>query len=108
MLFCSAILTLPICRPVIPEFLLDFGHTVYGLVTSNAVTLRNIGHTAVSFSTQRSALQNTGFSVDLGDKVKSLPGAPEFESLQFNVRFDPASARCAEGHIEAKLPVDVS
>ena len=62
----------------------------------------------MSFNTQRNALQNTGFSVDIGDKVKSLPGAPEFESLQFNVRFDPASSKFAEGHIEARLPVNVS
>ena len=71
------------------------------------VKLSNIGYCPVSFATAHSALQNTGFSVDLGDRIKALPGAPDFESLDFVVRFDPASANCGEGLVEAQLPFSV-
>ena len=81
---------------------------VYGQVVSHPITLTNIGHTSVSFATAHNALERTGFSVDLGERVRSLPGAPDFEKLDFAVRFDPAAIRCLEGHAEALLPFNVS
>ena len=40
--------------------------------------------------------------------MRSLPGAPDFERLEFSVRFDPAAVKCPEGHTEALLPFTVS
>ena len=47
--------------------------------------------------------------------MRSLPGAPDFERLEFSVRFDPAAVRfdpaavrSPEGHTEALLPFSVS
>lgn len=96
------------CRPTLPEFHLDFGYMVYGLVASKTVTLTNTGWCPVSFATAHTALQGTGFSVDLGDKVRSLPGAPDFEELEFVVRFDPASIKYSDGPVEALLPFNVT
>lgn len=93
------------CRPSLPEFDLDFSHVVYSQVVSRTVTLTNTGYSPVSFTTAHSALEHTGFSLDLGERIHSLP---EFESLEFTVRFDPAAIRCPEGHVEARLPFNVS
>ena len=40
--------------------------------------------------------------------MRSLPGAPDFERLEFSMRFDPAAVRSPEGHTEALLPFSVS
>ena len=95
-------------RPSLPEFNLDFGYVVYGLVVSKLVLLTNIGHCPVSFTTAHTALERTGFSVDLGDRIRSLPGDPDYESIEFTVRFDPAAIRCPEGQVQALLPFNVS
>ena len=86
---------------------MDFGYVVYGLVAMRTAILANTGHCPVSFTTAHAALEGTGFSVDLGDKVRSLPGAPDFEVLEFVVRFDPAAVKCSDGPVEAVLPFNV-
>ena len=81
---------------------------VYGLVVSRTITLTNVGHSPVSFTTAHRSLAGTGFSVDLGEKVRSLPGAPDPEALEFTIRFDPAAILCPEGHVETGVPFNVS
>ena len=70
--------------------------------------LTNLGHCPVSFNTARKALDGTGFSVNLAPKVRSLPGAPHHESLEFMVQFDPASVHLTSGSVQALLPFNVS
>ena len=91
-----------------PPFILDFGYVVYGCVDCHSVTLTNIGYPLISFTMAHGSLQNTGFSVDIGERVKNLPGAPDCESIEFNVKFDPASVRCPLGKVKAQLPFTVS
>ena len=95
-------------RPELPPFLLDFGCVVYGCVEYRSVTLTNVSYPLISFTMARASLNNTGFSVDIGERVKNLPGAPDCESIDFNVKLDPASVRCPLGKVEARLPFNVS
>ena len=106
-MFCSWTenLILTFCRPVLPEFLLDFGYIVYGLVVSRTITLSNVGHCPVSFSTAHRALEGTGYSIDLGEKIRALPSN---ECLDFTVRFDPAAIKCTKGKVSTLLPFNVS
>ena len=71
------------------------------------MTLTNIGSFPLSFTPAHSSLTGTGFSINLASKVKSLPGAPQYESIDFDVHFDPASVNCQLGHVEAVLPFQV-
>ena len=81
---------------------------VYGCVEYHPVTLTNISYPSISFTTAHGSLHNTGFSIDIGERVKNLPGAPDNESIDFNVKFDPASVHCPLGKVEACLPFNVS
>ena len=91
-------------RPALPDYHLDFGFVVYGLVVSRTLTLTNAGHCPVSFNTATHALEGSGFSLDLGGRVRSLP---ETESLEFTLRFDPAATKSPEGRVEVTLPFNV-
>ena len=94
-----------IYRPLLPEFHLDFGYAVYGLVVSRTVTLSNAGHCPVSFTTAHRVLEGSGYSIDLGEKIRALPPG---ESLEFTVRFDPAAIKCTRGIVTTVLPFNVS
>ena len=95
-------------RPELPPFLLDFGYVVYGCVEYRSVTLTNVSYPLISFTMVHGSLHNTGFSVDIVERVKNLPGAPDCESIDFNVKLDPASVHCPLGKVEARLPFNVS
>lgn len=92
-------------RPALPEFHLDFGFVVYGLVVSQTITLSNIGHCPVTFTTAHKALEATGYSMDLGEKIRALPSN---EYLDFTVRFDPAAVKCTKGKASTVVPFNVS
>lgn len=91
-------------RPELPNFHLDFGFVVYGMVVSRTLHLTNVGHCPVSFTTAHRQLQDSGFTVNLGDKIRALPPR---ENLEFTVTFDPAAIRCPEGKITTVLPFNV-
>jgi len=95
-------------RPEMPPFVLDFGYVVYGCIDHRSVTLTNVGYPLISFTSSHTTLNNTGFSVDIVERVKNLPGAPDCESIEFKVKFDPASVHCEMGKVEAHLPFNVS
>ena len=71
------------------------------------MTLTNVGSCSVSFNTSHKHLDGTGFSLDLVSKVRSLPGTPDAETLEFSVQFDPAAIQCAQGQAQALLPFNV-
>lgn len=95
------------CRASLPSYLLDFGYVVYGSVETRRVTLTNTGSCPVSFNTSHKHLEGTGFSLNLVAKVRSLPGIPDAESLEFTVQFDPAAINCPLGNMQALLPFNV-
>ncbi len=69
------------------------------------LTLTNDGHTPISFNIPHAALEGSGFSVDIMEKVRSLPPG---ECLDFNVTFDPTTLKVMEGEAVKLLHFNVS
>ena len=42
------------------------------------------------------------------DRIRSLPGAPEFEITEFHVHFDPRGANLDLGPVQCEVPIHVS
>uniref|UniRef100_H2XZ27 Hydin adenylate kinase-like domain-containing protein n=1 Tax=Ciona intestinalis TaxID=7719 RepID=H2XZ27_CIOIN len=93
-------------RVRLTDYLLDFGYVVLGNVRSHIVRATNTSHFPISFSADRSSVSHSGFSVEL-DRVKQLPGAPDHETVDFKVTFDPRGANIGIGPIEAVIPVNI-
>lgn len=91
-------------RPILPEYLLDFGYVVSRLTVSKRVLLTNIGLHPVSLSASLSSLVNTGFTTTLSNKIKDLPPG---EAIDFTVQFDPVSVNGTLGHTGTVLPLQV-
>lgn len=90
----------------LPEFYLDFGYVVYGaMIPIQPLILINNGHAPISFTFHRSALEGSGFTVNLMEKVQSLPPG---ECLDFNVTFDPTAMKMMEGEAIKNLHFNVS
>ena len=93
-------------RAQLINYLLDFGYVVLGTVRSHVVRVTNSGHVPVSFAPDRSALHGTGFVVEL-DRIRNLPGAPDHESVEFVVTFDPKSTSIPLGPVDVHVPITV-
>lgn len=78
---------------------------MYGSIESQLVLLTNNGYTPISFSIPHWALEGTGYSVDLIEKVRALPPG---EALDFNVTFDPTVTKKTEGKSMGVLHFNVS
>ena len=79
---------------------------VYGsTISTKSITLVNNGHTPISFHVPRSALEGSGFRVDMMEKVRSLP--PD-ETLDLDVTFDPTLIMMEEGKALTTLNFNVS
>lgn len=94
-------------RPVLPDYLLDFGYVILGTVRTHIVRVTNPSLAPVSFSVDHNNLTEYGFNVEL-DKVRQLPGAPDHEPIDFVVSFDPRGANLPLGDVEAVVPINVS
>ncbi|XP_075242911.1 hydrocephalus-inducing protein-like isoform X4 [Convolutriloba macropyga] len=91
---------------VLPGYELDFGFVILGDIVTKSVRLINNGNCPVSLFMLRSLLQGTGFVVDM-DRIRSLPGAPEFEMTEFHVHFDPRGANLDLGPVQCEVPIHV-
>ena len=89
-----------------PDYLLDFGHVVLGTVRTQIVRATNTGWFPVSFSADKNHIYQTGFNVEL-DRIRQLPGAPDHETVDFVISFDPRGANLALGQIDTIVPVNV-
>lgn len=96
-----------IYRPRLPEYLLDFGYVVLGTVKDHIVKASNTGWEPVSFQVEHDNVHLNGFHVEL-NKVKNLPGAPDHETVVFNVNFDPRGANLSLGSVETVVTINVS
>jgi len=65
-----------------------------------------MGWFPVSFNIDRSMRNQFGFSVDLA-RVYHLPGAPEHETVDCLVTFDPRGANLGIGPVEVTVPINV-
>lgn len=78
-----------------------------GTVRTHVVRATNTGWFATSFSVNKENLHHHGFNVELG-RVKNLPGAPDHETIDFVVSFDPRGAQLGLGETQATVPINVS
>ncbi|XP_071173399.1 hydrocephalus-inducing protein homolog isoform X10 [Mytilus edulis] len=93
-------------KPRLPEYVLDFGYVVLGTVKDHIVKASNTGWSPVSFQVEHDDIHHYGFHVEL-DKVKNLPGAPDHETVVFNVNFDPRGANLSLGSVETVVNINI-
>ncbi|XP_072777570.1 hydrocephalus-inducing protein-like [Taeniopygia guttata] len=86
----------------LPEYILDMGPVLKGFTKRSTLEITNAGQIPVSFQADLSALQDTGFSVDLG-LIKSLPPS---HSVAFEVHFE--SAHQPPRDVDVLLPIEVT
>ena len=94
-------------RARLPTYLLDFGHVVLGTVRTHVVRATNTGWFPASFSVDRENLYQHGFNVEL-DRIRQLPGAPDHETVDFVVSFDPRGGNLGLGEVDVFIPINVS
>ena len=94
-------------RAQLPEYVLNFGHVILGTVRTHIVRATNTGWFPSSFSVERGYLNKQGFNIEL-NRIKQLPGAPDHQTVDFIVSFDPRGANLGLGLIETKVPINVS
>ena len=51
--------------------------------------------------------QGSGFLIDL-DRIRGLPGAPDYEITEFRVHFDPRGSNLDLGPVQCEVPLHVS
>lgn len=93
-----------VAKPVLPDYLLDFGHVILGTVKTHVIRAANMGKILASFEIERQNFSKTGFLVDL-EKVKNLPNE---ESVEFVITFDPRGANLGLGPTEHLIPLHVN
>jgi hydrocephalus-inducing protein len=76
-------------------------------VRTHIVKATNTGYFPSSFQVERNDFHHHGFHVEL-DRVRNLPGSPDYESVDFVVSFDPRGANLPLGPVESYVPVNVS
>ena len=89
----------------VPVFCLDFGYLEYVAIKSHPLTITNTGHTSISFTAGSAALEGSGFSTNIPERVKAFPPG---EHLEFSITFDPASIKMEEGEASGVLHFNVS
>ncbi|CAH1779299.1 unnamed protein product [Owenia fusiformis] len=93
-------------KPRLPDYLLDFGYVVLGTVRTHIVRATNTGWYPASFSVDHEYLWNSGFNVEL-NRVRQLPGAPDHETVDFVISFDPRGANLGLGDTETIVPINI-
>ena len=94
---------------ILSEYVLDFGHVIKGQQLQKTFSVTNVGYTAISFEipkSVKSAYTQAGFVME-PDRVNRLPGAPDYESVEFNVLFNSSRPGVNLGPIDLLIPVAV-
>ncbi|KAM7020684.1 hydrocephalus-inducing protein-like isoform 3-T3 [Acridotheres tristis] len=85
----------------LPEYVLDMGTVRKGYTERRTLMITNPGRMPVSFQVDVSALQGTGFRVNL-DQIQSLPHR---HTIMLEVCFE--SAHRSRGDVDVLLPIEV-
>ncbi|XP_052816168.1 hydrocephalus-inducing protein homolog isoform X2 [Mya arenaria] len=93
-------------KPKLPEYVLDFGYVVLGEHRQHVVKATNTGWFPVSFQVENENIKHAGFHVEL-DRVRNLPGSPDYETVDFWVSFDPRGANLGLGPVECSVPINI-
>jgi hydrocephalus-inducing protein len=94
---------------VLSEYLCDFGNVIKNAQSTRTFKITNVGFTQISFEFSKnvkSLLSNSGFIVE-PDRVNRLPGAPDFETVEFNVVFNSSRPGVKVGPLELLLPLQI-
>ena len=94
---------------VLSEYVCDFGHVIKGQQLQKTFRVTNVGFTNISFEypkSVKSALTQAGFVVE-PDRVNRLPGAPDFEGVDFSVLFNSSRPGVNLGPIDLLIPIAV-
>ena len=94
---------------VLGEYVCDFGHVIKGQQVQREFRVTNVGFSQVSFELPKSlkaAITNAGFVIE-PDKVGRLPGAPDFEAVDFEVLFNSTRQGVVPGPIDMLVPLAV-
>ncbi|KAM7020859.1 hydrocephalus-inducing protein-like [Acridotheres tristis] len=86
----------------LPEYVLDMGTVRKGYTERRTLMITNPGRMPVSFQVDVSALQGTGFRVNL-DQIQSLPHR---HTIMLEVCFE--SAHRSRGDVDVLLPIEVA
>ncbi|XP_062355730.1 hydrocephalus-inducing protein-like [Cinclus cinclus] len=86
----------------LPEYVLDMGTVRKGYTERRTLVITNPGQIPVSFQVDVSALQNTGFRVNLDQ----MQGLPHNQTRMLEVCFE--STRWLRGDVDVLLPIEVA
>ncbi|XP_062355753.1 hydrocephalus-inducing protein homolog [Cinclus cinclus] len=86
----------------LPEYVLDMGTVLQGYTERRTLVITNPGQIPVSFHINVSALQNTGFRVNLDQ----MQGLPHNQTRMLEVCFE--STRRPWGDVDVLLPIEVA
>ncbi|XP_062355746.1 hydrocephalus-inducing protein homolog [Cinclus cinclus] len=86
----------------LPEYVLDMGTVRKGYTERRTLVITNPGQIPVSFQVDVSALQDTGFRVNLDQ----MQGLPHRHTIMFEVCFE--STRRPWGDVDVLLPIEVA
>ncbi|XP_063716545.1 hydrocephalus-inducing protein homolog isoform X4 [Symsagittifera roscoffensis] len=90
----------------LPDYVLDFGHVILGDVRTHVLCATNVGYFPISFTIDDAKLKGTGFNTEI-EKVKNLPGYPDYDSVHSVIGFDPRGAGLDIGPVNAYATVQV-
>ena len=94
---------------VLSEYVCDFGHVIRGAQLQRTFRVTNVGFTNISFEypkNVKSALIAAGFVVE-PDRVNRLPGAPDYESVEFTVLFNSGRPGVNLGPVDLLIPIAI-
>ncbi|KAJ1491733.1 hypothetical protein T484DRAFT_1773431, partial [Baffinella frigidus] len=94
---------------VLAEYVCDFGNVIKGQQVQKEFRVTNVGFSQISFELPKSlktAIINAGFVME-PDKVARLPGAPDFEAVDFDIIFNSTRAGVVPGPIDLLVPLAV-
>ena len=94
---------------ILSEYLCDFGNVIKGTQLTKTFKVTNVGFAQISFELSKGVKSLTsGCGVIIEpDRVNRLPGAPDFESVDFAVSFNSGRAGVKLGPMELLIPLTV-
>ena len=105
----KSVMTVDMQNYVLAEYLMDFGNVIKGVQITKTFKVSNVGYAQLSFEFSKSAkssITNAGFIVE-PDRVNRLPGAPDFESVDFTVIFNSSRPSVKLGPLELLIPLQI-
>ena len=105
----SAGLIIDMQKFVLSDYVCDFGNVIKNVQITKSFKITNVGFTQISFEFSKavkSLISGSGFIIE-PDRVNRLPGAPDFESVEFSVAFNSSRPGVKVGPLELLVPLQV-